>query len=175
MRSLSALLFAALLLIASGAAAQGPPLLPARDTAPITGQPRILNTASLQVNGKRIVLFGVDPMMQQQPCTVDNQAWDCGTAAYRILMNLIGREPVTCQPKLQEIAGRIYAKCFVNGQDLSLALVQAGMAVTVPAETTEYDAAQKEAMEKKVGVWRGKFITPQQWRNARTPDEMQPR
>lgn len=174
--SLGAALLAVLTVLgAGGAAGQAPPLRPAPDTTPITGQPRFLNTASIALQGKRIVFFGVDPMMAQQPCSVDNQLWDCGTAAMRILMNLIGREPVTCEPRLAELGGRIYAKCFVNGKDIGLALVEAGMAVTVPSETTEYEAALQEAVRKKVGVWRGQIVTPQAFRNMRTPDEVQPR
>lgn len=168
------MLVAMVLCLGTEATAQPAPR-PATDTTPITGQPRIINTASLSVNGKRIVLFGVDPMMKDQPCFVDNRGWDCGTAAQRILMNLIGREPVTCNPRLVELTGRIYAKCFVNNQDIGLALVEAGMALTVPEETNEYDVAQQEAMKKKAGIWRGKFLTPEEFRRALTPDERQPR
>jgi endonuclease YncB( thermonuclease family) len=175
--SLHTLLFAGLLaLIAGGVAAQqGPPLRPTTDTTPIAGQPRILSTASLSVAGKRVVLMGVDPMMAENPCIFENRAWDCGTAALRILMNMIGREPVTCHPRYNELGGRIYAKCFVHEQDIALGLVEAGMAVTVPAETTEYETALKEAMAKKVGVWRGTFTPPAEFRKALRPDEIQPR
>lgn len=149
-------------------------LKPAPDTTPIIGQPRILSTSSLALEGKRIVFFGIDPMMKQNPCSYDNRGWDCGTAALRILMNMLGREPVTCEPRLVDLFMRLFAKCFVHGQDIALSLVEAGMAVTVPEETTEYDAAQQEAMKKKVGIWRGKFITPGDYRTMMS-GEPQPR
>lgn len=166
-----ALLSAAMPVRAQGVATQ---LQPAPDPAPITGQPRIVNTSSLNLEGKRIVLFGVDPMMKGNPCSVDNRAWDCGTAALRTLMNMLGREPVTCEPKLIDLFKRVYAKCFVNGQDIAQSLVEAGMAVTVPEETTEYDAVQQEASKKKAGVWRGRFMSPSDYR-AMISDEPLPR
>ncbi len=155
---------AAALAWAGTASAELLELMPVSDTTPIEGQPRILNTSSLAIDDKRIVLFGVDPMMKSNPCSYDNRAWDCGTAALRILMNMLGREPVTCEPRATDLFRRIYARCLVHGQDIALALVEAGMAVTVPEETKEYEAAQEEAMKKKVGIWRGRFIKPADYR-----------
>lgn len=144
--------------------AQAPPLQPPADPTPIVGQPRIVNTASMALENRRIVLFGIDPMMKQQPCTFENRGWDCGTAAMRILMNMIGREPVNCEPRAMDVFRRIYAKCDVHGKDIALALVEAGMAVAVPDETTDYVVAEQQAKQKKVGIWRGTFMTPADFR-----------
>lgn len=143
-------------------------LKPPPDTTPMTGQPQIVSTSSLALNGKRIVFFGVDPAMKMMPCSVGNRGWDCGTAALRILMNLIGREPVSCEPKGIDLFSRVFAKCSVHGQDIALALVEAGMAVAIPEETTEYVEAEKKAKAEKKGIWQGTFVPPSEFREIAT-------
>ena len=64
------------------------------------------------------------------------------------LMNLIGREAVTCEPRATDLFRRVFAKCTVHGQDIGLALVEAGMAVAIPDETTDYVEAEKAAKAK---------------------------
>ena len=132
-KSLIVLSFAAL---AAGpvAADNNFPLFPVTDTTPITGQPRFITTSQIGIDGKRVVFHGVDPAMAQMPCEADGRAWDCGTAAMRTLMNLIGREAVTCEPRATDLFRRVFAKCTVHGQDIGLALVEAGMAVAIPDE-----------------------------------------
>src|SRR5262249_23707536 len=139
-----------------------------------TGQPRILNSSSLTLEGKRVVFFGIDPAMPRMPCEADGRGWDCGTAALRTLMNLIGREPVACEPRGIDPFDRVFAKCTVHGQDIALALIEAGMAVALPAETNDYVAAEQAAKAKKIGMWRGPFKTPQEFRKMLSP-EPQPR
>ncbi len=143
-------------------------LKPPPDTAPMVGQPQIVSSSSIALNGKRVLFFGVDPVMMQQPCYIGNRGWDCGTAARRILMNLIGREAVTCEPKGIDIFSRVFSKCAVNGQDIALALIEAGMAVAVPEETTDYVEPEKKAKAAKKGIWQGTFVTPSEFREIAT-------
>ena len=48
--------------------------------------------------------------------------------------------------------------------DINRALVEAGMAVALPKETTDYVAAEAEAKAKSIGVWRGPFTAPADYR-----------
>src|SRR5262249_14547302 len=154
--------------VADSALAQFQLYRPAPDKTPISGQPTIVSSSSLTVNGKRIVFFGVDPLMPKNPCNIGPRVWDCGTAAFRTLMNLVGREPVMCEPQVLDMFSRVFAKCTVNGQDIAMALVEAGMAVAFPAENKAYaEAGQKGKAEKK-GMWQGTFMTPSDFREAQT-------
>jgi endonuclease YncB( thermonuclease family) len=141
---------------------------PAPDKTPIAGKPTIISNSALQVDGKRVVFFGIDPMMPKQPCNVGPRTWDCGSAAQRTLMNLLGREPVECLPQVLDMFRRVYAKCTVNGQDIAAAMVEAGMAVALPEETKDYLAAEQKAKAEKVGIWQGDFMTPAEFREFQT-------
>lgn len=143
-------------------------LKPPPDPTPMTGQPQVVSTSSITLNGKRVVFFGIDPAMKMMPCYVGNRGWDCGSAAFRILLNLVGREPVTCEPRGVDLFGRVFAKCSVHGKDIALSMVEAGMAVALPEETTEYVAAEKKAKADKVGIWQGTFTTPSDFREMAT-------
>lgn len=146
------------------AVAQPVPMQPPPDPAPLTGQPQISSVGSFLLNGKRVVLIGVDPVMKRMPCSTDRGMWDCGTAGMRILMNLIGREEINCQPRGVDVFRRIFAKCDVHGRDIGLALVEAGMALAIPEETPDYVEAEQEAKARKAGIWRGNFISPADYR-----------
>jgi endonuclease YncB( thermonuclease family) len=150
--------------VAGGAAAQPVQLKPAPDPAPISGQPQIVAVGAFGIDGKRVVLHGIDPVMPRMPCATDRGPWDCGTAGRRILMNMIGREEINCEPRGVDIFGRIFAKCDVHGKDIALALIEEGMAIAIPEETTDYVEAEKVAKTKKAGIWRGNFMKPADYR-----------
>jgi len=163
--ALTALLVA---LIAGTAVAQNNnfPLRPATDTTPMTGKPTFIASGEIGLGGKRVVFHGVDPAMDRMPCEVDGRAWDCGAAAMRILLNFVGREEVTCEPIALDLFRRVFAKCTVHGKDIGMHLVEQGMAVAIPEESADYIEAEKAAKAKKVGMWRGRFKTPQEFRNS---------
>jgi endonuclease YncB( thermonuclease family) len=157
---------------AGSAVAQDFPLFPAPDKTPITGKPRILKSSELALDNKRVVFIGVDPAMPGMPCQADGKAWDCGAAAQRILMNFIGREDVTCEPRNVDLFRRVFAKCMVHGQDIALELIEQGVAVALPDEAKDYVDAEQAAKGKKIGIWRGPFETPAQYRLRMSRDPM---
>jgi endonuclease YncB( thermonuclease family) len=58
----------------------------------------------------------------------------------------------------------VFAVCKAGGVDLNRALVEAGMAVALPKETADYVASEAAAKAKGVGVWRGPFTAPAEYR-----------
>ena len=141
---------------------------PVQDKTPLTGQPQVVNTSTLALNGKRIVFHGIDPMMAKNPCYIGNRLWDCGAAAFRILLNFVGREPVTCEPRVTDNFGRLFSRCTVHGEDIAMHLIEQGMAVALPEETPDYVDAEKKAKAEKKGIWQGTFTTPSDFREIQT-------
>ena len=139
-------------------------LRPVEDTTPIVGPATVHSASQITVQGKRIVLFGIDPPMQRQPCYVGDRPWDCGTAAAKTLLNTVGTDPVTCHPKALDQFSRIYAVCEVQGEDINKALVLQGLAMAIPEETKDYVPMEAEAKNAKAGMWRGNFMTPAEFR-----------
>ena len=128
------------------------------------GQAEVVGPAMLSLAGKRIVLYGVDAPVKGQPCQAGGKTWDCATASAKTLLNLIGTQEVVCEQRRIDQFGRVFGICKAGDVDINRALVEAGMAVAVAKETTDYVEAEAAAKAKGIGIWRGPFIAPADYR-----------
>jgi endonuclease YncB( thermonuclease family) len=149
-------LAAGIALMGAGAAADDP--------AVYRGAAEVVGPAMLSLGGKRIVLFGIDAPVKGQPCYAGAKTWDCSTASAKTLLNIIGTQEVACEERRVDRFGRVFAVCKAGGVDINRALVEAGLAVALPKETTDYVAAEAAAKAKGIGVWRGPFTAPADYR-----------
>jgi endonuclease YncB( thermonuclease family) len=153
------------LAMAAGLALVAPLLVAVAGDLPLyRGSAEVTGPAMLSLDGKRIVLYGVDAPVRGQPCYAGNKTWDCATASAKTLLNLVGDQPIACEQRRVDQFGRVFAVCKVGEVDVNRALVEAGMAVALPKETTDYVAAEAEAKAKNIGVWRGPFTAPADYR-----------
>lgn len=155
-KALAAVAGIVLAALASTAAAEDPPIY--------RGMAEVVGPAMLSLAGKRIVLYGVDAPVRGQPCYAGAKTWDCATASAKILLNLIGTREITCEARRTDQFGRVFAICKAGEIDINRALVEAGMAVALPKETTDYVAAEAAARAKGIGIWRGPFTAPADYR-----------
>jgi endonuclease YncB( thermonuclease family) len=133
----------------------------------ITGPARAVDSTVIEVNGQRVMLFGIDSVMRKQNCIIGGKVWQCWTSAMRDLQTLLDQGPVSCDTVGEpDVYGRLLARCSVNGESLNEQLVRRGYAVARRSETTEYVAAEAEAKEKKLGLWQGEFQMPDSFRRA---------
>ena len=128
------------------------------------GPAEVVGPALLSVAGKRIVLYGIDAPVKGQPCQTGTKTWDCATASAKTLLNLIGTQEVVCEQRRADQFGRVFAICKAGEVDINRALVEAGMAVALPKETTDYVPSEEAAKTKGIGIWRGPFMTPADYR-----------
>jgi endonuclease YncB( thermonuclease family) len=128
------------------------------------GTAGIVGPAMLSLAGKRIVLHGVDAPVKGQPCYAGAKVWDCATATAKTLLNLVGTQEIACEQRRVDGFGRVFAVCKAGEVDLNRALVEAGMAVALPKETPDYVASEATAKSKSVGIWRGPFTAPADYR-----------
>jgi endonuclease YncB( thermonuclease family) len=142
--------------LVSAASADDPPVY--------RGSAEVVGPAMLSVGGKRIVLFGIDAPVRGQPCYAGARIWDCATASAKTLLNLVGTQEVACEQRRADGFGRVFAVCKAGEVDINRALVEAGMAVALPKETADYVASEIAAKSKGVGVWRGPFTAPADYR-----------
>jgi endonuclease YncB( thermonuclease family) len=160
------ILFGLLSLFASYASAQT-----------LTGPARVVDGDTIEVQGQRVRLHGIDAPEIRQTCTrseatlgvgTDAVPWDCGVAARRHLKELIARRPVICQPLDKDRYGRTVARCFVGepNTDLGGWLVRQGLAVAYTRYSTDYLPQEAVAKGARLGVWAGSFIQPEQWRKG---------
>jgi endonuclease YncB( thermonuclease family) len=133
----------------------------------ITGPAKVVDSTVIQVNGQRIMLFGIDSVMRKQNCVIDGKVWQCWAAAVRDLQTLVDQGPATCEVVGEpDVFGRALGRCDINGQSLNEQLVRRGYAVARPSETTDYVAAEAAAKDGKVGLWQGQFLRPAEFRRA---------
>jgi endonuclease YncB( thermonuclease family) len=128
------------------------------------GSAEVAGPGMLSLDGKRIVLWGVDAPVRGQPCYAGNKTWDCATASAKTLLNLVGDQEIACEQHRVDQFGRVFAVCKAGEVDVNRALVEAGMAVALPKETSDYVAAETQAKARGVGVWRGPFTAPGDYR-----------
>ena len=82
---------------------------------------------------------------------------------------MIGADPVSCEVYGRDRWGRALAECFHAGQSINAAIVRAGWALAWYPSTGAvlgpgYDDAQAGAAAAGVGMWRGEFVPPWEFR-----------
>jgi endonuclease YncB( thermonuclease family) len=155
-----ALVLAAGIALAGSASAAAPPVY--------QGPAEVVGPALLSLGGKRILLWGVDAPVKGQPCYAGNKIWDCATASAKTLLNLVGTGEIACEERKVDHFGRVFAVCKAGELDINRALVEAGMAVALSKETPDYVATEEAAKAKAIGIWRGPFTAPADYREMQT-------
>jgi endonuclease YncB( thermonuclease family) len=90
--------------------------------------------------------------------------WPCGKEATKALKGLIGTAEVKCIERDIDRYKRIVAVCYAGGVDLSAWMVRHGWAAAYRRYSAEYGSLEDEAKAEGVGVWRGQFTLPWEWR-----------
>ncbi len=107
------------------------------DVAAIRGVPVVKNTATLEVRGRMVRLYGVEGVR--------------GRAA-RDFRRYLGRREVVC-----ELAGSGDAyRCRVDDQDVSRVVLFNGGGRAAPDAPAELRALEQQARSMRVGIWRGR-------------------
>ena len=116
--------------------------------------------------GLRIRLLGMDaPEIEQLCLDEEGREWPCGEKArWRLYELLAGRE---IEVRIHDVDryGRLLATCRVGGRDVGETMVREGLAVCYRSD--RYEAAEREALRNRRGLWRGAHQTPESWRRCR--------
>jgi endonuclease YncB( thermonuclease family) len=155
-----------LLIRAAILAALSLPPIPNAFADDLTGQASIIDGDTLEIQGTRIRLWGVDAPESSQLCRgEDSLQYRCGAKAANDLDAFIAGRPVSCLPISLDRYGRTVATCLVAGVDLGDWLVRNGLALDWPQYSKrKYDAAQREAEHDGRGVWAGSYVEPWSYR-----------
>ncbi len=65
--------------------------------ADVAGTASVIDGDTIEVQGQRIRLHGIDAPESRQLCRLDGEPWQCGKDAANALADKIARRPVTCE------------------------------------------------------------------------------
>ena len=133
--------------------------------ADITGKPDIIDGDTIKIAGQRIRLHGIDAPESKQSCTVNGEEWRCGQEATWALARIIENHWVMCREKDIDRYKRIIAICYLDdGTDLNALMVSQGWALAYRRYSMDYVDEEEAARDARVGIWRGEFVEPWEWR-----------
>ena len=126
----------------------------------------VLDGDTLEVEGQRLRLFGIDAFELGQTCLdARGQPWRCGAAAKAALAELVEDQAVACTVVDDTPADDYLAQCKVrHGVDLGGYMVRAGLALADREPGEDYLADEAAAKAAAAGVWGGVFNPPWEWR-----------
>jgi endonuclease YncB( thermonuclease family) len=153
--------FGGLISMAMHAAATG-------STGAIQGRAAVVDGDTLEVQGTRIRLFGIDAPESAQTCLEQSgKTYRCGQRAAFALADKVGARVVSCQPTGKDRYDRVVARCSVAGEDLQAWMVRNGHALAFRRYSKAYRPYEAEAKAAKAGMWKGSFEAPWDWRRDR--------
>ena len=134
------------------------------------GNVRIIDGDTIDIAGSRIRLHGIDAPESRQVCRIGSRHWDCGREATAALRGLIAGRPVSCTTRDRDRYGRDIAVCTISGADINAWMVANGWALAYRRYSRDYVLHERWAREGRLGIWRGEFVKPWDWRKGKRLD-----
>lgn len=134
-----------------------------------SGKTSVIDGDSINVGGKEVRLFGLDAPEYKQNCFDEkNQEYACGLMSRAFLLELAHKKQVKCIYAEKDKYDRFLSKCFVGEISINEELVKNGMAViyNFTESDEKMDALEEAAKKQKLGIWRGAFQMPKEYRKA---------
>ena len=132
----------------------------------VRGIPRVVDGDTLDFNGLRVRLHGIDAFEHDQVCSrSDGSGFACGAAARDSLTKAIGNSPVACVKRDVDHYGRMVAVCRVGDRDLGAKVVLDGAALAYRRYSGDYIDEENVANATRSGAWDGSFDPP--WEHRR--------
>ncbi|WP_026987168.1 thermonuclease family protein [Fodinicurvata fenggangensis] len=145
-------------------------LLPSSDplaSSDVTGRASVVDGDTLEIQGHRIRLHGIDAPESSQKCLDQSgQEWRCGQKAAFALADRIGQSPVYCEGLDTDGYGRMVSVCRKGNEDLNAWMVKQGWAVAYRKYSEDYVSLEKQAQEASRNIWAGDFVKPWSWRRG---------
>jgi endonuclease YncB( thermonuclease family) len=140
-------------------------LLPWPAGADLSGPAAVVDGDTLQVEGERVRLMGVDAPESRQSCERDRATWPCGAEATAALRRFLqGREVRCTLEEERDRYGRALGRCRAGEEDIGAWLVRRGLAVAYTDYSYRYLPQELLARWEGQGLWAGSFERPAEWR-----------
>jgi endonuclease YncB( thermonuclease family) len=135
----------------------------------LVGQASVVDGDTLEIQGTRVRIFGIDAPESDQLCRNDeSERYRCGQKSSNALFDFIDRRLVDCVEVDRDRYGRAVSVCTVGGTDIADWLVRNGLALDWPQYSKGgYAGAQANAKREQRGIWAGSFKEPWNYRACR--------
>jgi endonuclease YncB( thermonuclease family) len=137
------------------------------DPGVIAGTAHVIDGDSLELDGERILLFGIDAPERDQTCGPEL----CGEAAIDALKRKVEGQALRCTQRDVDRYGRIVAACYLGEVHIGGWMVESGLAVAYTTYSTDYFAAELEARDREVGLWEDRAAFEKPWEFRRRQAE----
>jgi endonuclease YncB( thermonuclease family) len=138
--------------------------LPVR-AEPYIGAASVIDGDTIDIQGQRFRLFGIDAPESQQHCKKDGKPYLCGKDAAFALADMIGRQNVTCEKQDMDPYHRIVAICYAGKTEINRWMVVHGYALAYRHYSDRYVQDELDAKAAKLGIWAGSFEKPWNYRH----------
>lgn len=132
----------------------------------VEGHARVIDADTFDIGGQRVRLGGIDApedsRNNREMCTLtDGRTWPCGAWATQVAREMVEGRSLRCVDLGERSHNRIVGRCYLDGIDVALTLLQAGAVRTCLRFAREqgvmepYLAAEAVAARSGVGLHAG--------------------
>tara|TARA_B100000886_G_scaffold305772_1_gene237735 strand:- start:754 stop:1251 length:498 start_codon:yes stop_codon:yes gene_type:complete len=142
----------------------------------VFGFPKIIDGDTVHINNYKLRLEGIDAPEMKQQCKKESlkisftigftfyKDYSCGKVSKEKLIAKINRSEIKCVFKSKDRYKRYIATCFKGKINLNKWMVRNGLAIAYRRYSKKYVSDEEFAKENKLGLWQGKFMSPEKWR-----------
>ena len=80
------------------------------------------------------------------------------------LIDKVGKSKIKCLSSSKDRYKRYLATCYKDKINLNQWMVRNGYAIAYRRYSKKYISEENFAKENKLGLWKGKFLSPEKWR-----------
>ena len=137
---------------------------PGSGTVAPARQVRAIDGDTVDIDGVRYRLFGIDAPESRQTCRAWGRSWGCGAAATEALRSHAAG--LSCAGSGTDTFGRTIGQCSSGGIDVNAWLVSNGWALAYRQFADDYVDEEDEARTAGRGMHRGDHVEPSEWRRG---------